>query len=116
MSPEQFVVQIRKAIIADNLSIYRDLFATTTVQGASDPYWKRALSLYAKLGPEDRSVLFEIIRQVMADSISNVFAVLDGVTQIEGQKGDFNLSEDGNRLNGELQDRFLELEESDSQS
>ena len=113
MTPEQFVNQIRKSVVEENLSVYKDLFSSTEVQNATDPYWQRALQLYAALNSERKDVLFEIIRQVMVDTISNVFAILDGVSQLSGQEGDFTLlaNDPPEQLNGELQDRFLEFEE-----
>jgi len=116
MTPKNFVIQIRKAIVEENVAIYRDLFESTEVDSASDPYWVRALSLYATLGAEQREALFEIMRQVIVDTISNVFAILDGVSELEDQEEEFSLFA-GNgteQLNGELQDIFLELEEDES--
>ena len=118
MIPEDFVSQIRKSVIEENLSIYKDLFASTNVENTSDPHWVRALGLYANLNSDDKGVLFALIRQVMVDTISNVFAILDGVSQLEGQQGEFTLlaNSSAERLNGELQDGFLELEENASSS
>lgn len=113
MTPENFVSLIRKSIIEENLVIYKELFSSTDMNNASDPHWVRALGLYAKLNDDDKGVLFDIVRQVMVDTVSNLFAVLDGVSQLEGQEGEFSLLADpsAERLNSELQDRFLELEE-----
>jgi hypothetical protein len=113
MTPEDFVIQIRKSIVDENLSAYKDVFTSTAIQNATDPHWQRALRLYAKMESDDQEVLFDIIRQVMIDTISNVFAILDGVTELTGQEGDFSLLANlpPEKLSGELQDRFLELEE-----
>ena len=51
------------------------------------------------------------MRQVMVDTLSNVFAVLDGVSMLSGQEEDFVLSHQGKRLNGDLQEIFLSQEE-----
>ena len=117
ITPDDFVARLQKAILEDNLAIYRELFDTTKVDNASDPYWIRALSMYAKLDGAGRAVLLEIIRQVMADTISNVFAILDGVSDLESQDGDFRLTigDSNEQLNGELQDQFLALEEERSE-
>ena len=71
------------------------------------------MALYGKLDSEDKNVMFDIVRQVMVDTISNVFAVLDGVSQLDCQVGELSLTSNSGsqRINGELQDRFLELEE-----
>ena len=78
MSASDFVRGIRTGIIADNLRTYRELFAATQPEGAPDPYWNAALQLYHRLDDADREILFSIISQVMVDTVSNLFAVLDG--------------------------------------
>jgi hypothetical protein len=96
MDSETFVRQIRKSIIADNLASYKDLFEMTAPKGASDPYWVRALSLYGSLEDDQKSVLFEIVRQVMSDTVSELKLVT-----VNGKE----------KLNGDLQDIFLEIEQ-----
>jgi len=46
MTPENFVSQIHKSIVDENLGIYKDLFSSTDIQNATDPNWGRALRLY----------------------------------------------------------------------
>jgi len=113
MNSEEFVKEIHRSIIDDNLSSYCNLLNSTEPESATDPYWQRAIALYATLNADDRRVLFDIIRQIMVDTISSVFGLLDGVSRLAGQEGDFSLFAHSSpeRLNGELQDRFLELEE-----
>ena len=113
MNSETFVRHIRKSIIEDNLAIYKDLFESTDPDGTSDPYWARALTLYADLRNEQKTVFLEVIRQVMADTVSNFVGVLDGVSTLDGSQEDLKLMTDScsEQLNGNLQDLFLELEE-----
>ncbi|MEO6992963.1 MAG: transposase [Lacunisphaera sp.] len=115
MKPEDFARQFRDAVVQQNAAIYKDLFTSTPINSASDPYWKRALALHAALTPEQRAVLFEIMRQTMVDTVSNVFAILDGVSSLDGCKEDFVLASktDPQKINGNLQDLFLEIEERD---
>ena len=114
MKPEAFASKLRESVVQQNMAIYRDLFATTSINSLSDLYWKRALALHASLTPEQRSVLFEIMRQTMVDTVSNVFAILDGISSLDGSKEDFILASktDPQKINGNLQDLFLEIEES----
>jgi len=114
MNAEELVKGIRSTIINDNLEIYRDLYESTQVENATDEYWNEALKFYSKLSPDDRDMLFRIMRQVSVDTVSNFFAILDGVSHFDGQDDDLFLapeSELENRLNGGLQDIFLEIEE-----
>ena len=106
MKADVFTAQIKKAIIEENTGIYRDLFDNT--KSAIDPYWVRALELYNALDENQRNVFIEVVRQTAIDSVSNVFAVVDGVTQLDGQDGDIRFSCGDDELTGELQDRFLE--------
>ncbi len=113
MTPENFVTQVRSAIIADNMAIYKSLFTSTAVSEATDPYWKRALTLFGTLNEADRAVLFEVIRQTMVDTVSNVLGVLDGSSTLGTSRENFVLTTktDVTKLNGDLQDLFLAEEE-----
>ena len=97
------------------MAIYRDLFANTDAASASDPYWKRALSLHDALTNDQKAVLFPIVRQVMVDTTSNLLGVLDGVNWLEGQTEGFKLTmESGTeKLNEGMQDLLLGMEEDD---
>ena len=115
MTQQEFIKGIRAEIIDQNLATYRDLFVGTDAGSVSDPYWKRALGLHAALSDEQREVLFQIVRQVMVVTTSNLLGVLDGVNWLEGQSEGFKLTtEDGtDKLNEGLQDLLLGMEEYD---
>lgn len=114
MKPEDFVNSIRKSILNENIDIYRVLFKNTKIDEATDPYWKEALNFYNKLDDQSKEVFFKIVRQISADSISNILGVLDGSSHLENQSKDFKLVEEGSPdiINGDLQDIFLQEEES----
>ena len=113
MKPEIFVKNVRNSIIDSNVEFYKETFETCLDNQATDPYWKDALELFKKLESSDQEVLFKIIRQVSVDTTSSLFAVLDGVSEFEGQEQEFVLSFEGSeeRLNGTLLDLFIESEE-----
>lgn len=115
MNRHQFVEQIRAEIVEQNMEIYRDLFANTNPENSSDAYWKSALNLYSFLTEDQRNVLFQIIRQTMVDTTSNLLGVLDGVCFLEGQTEGFRLTMESRPdvLNQGLQDLFLAIEEGD---
>ncbi len=106
MNAETFSAQIKAAVIDENAEIYRDLFENT--ETATDPYWIRALALYKGLNENQRVVFLEVVRQIAIDSVSNIFAVIDGVTQLHGQDGAISFRLGDEELSGELQERFLE--------
>jgi hypothetical protein len=60
LSPEDFVKGMRKTLLDDNMAIYKDLFANTDRNAVSDPYWKKALSLYDVVSEEQKDILFQI--------------------------------------------------------
>lgn len=104
MSAEQFVARLQEEVLADNLATYRRIFETSSVAQARDPYWKRALGLYATLEDNQRQVLFEIIRQVQVDTMSNVLGVIDGVNCPKSLQGSqLTLLANGKDIGGDLQ-------------
>ncbi len=111
MTPETFVAEIRKAVVEGNVALYKDLFESADAR-VTDAYWKRALVLYRSLDEASRLVFFEVLRQVSVDTVSSIFGVLDGTSTLETQREEFVLasSPEMQKLNGELQDLFLERE------
>lgn len=108
MNPESFVDALITDVIDANARLYRDLFANTSSDAARNPYWRRALELYRTLDAERREIFFEILRQVSVDTTSNLLGVLDGSSYLRGAAGEFRLTyDDGDALNGDLQDEFL---------
>lgn len=113
MKPEEFVKKIRQSVLDENIAIYKDLFEGTSIDQATDLYWIEALGLFNKLSDDDKKILFKIMRQVSVDTISNIFALFDGINFLEDQTENFSLTlnDKQERLNGDLQDIFLEIEE-----
>lgn len=113
ITPKKFVVQLRSAVVDENVAIYRDLFVSTSVEKASDPYWKRALTMFQALSHEQQEVFFEIVRQVAVDTASNVLGVIDGVNALEDMDVELVLVYGDERLalSGDLQSLFLVEEE-----
>lgn len=108
---EQFANAVMSGIVDDNMRAYADIVATRTAADVKDEYWKRVLGLLSSASPEQRDVIFSIMRQVAVDTVSSVFGVLDGVSAIEGLMGEITVTYDGVTVNGDLQDYFLSLEE-----
>lgn len=117
MSPTDFVILLRAAVIDENMAIYRDLFTGTSIDKTSDIYWKRALALFNTLPSEQREVFFEIVRQVAVDTTSNVLGVIDGVNSVEGMNAELLLTygDEKQPLSGALQSLFLVEEEKSAQ-
>ncbi len=117
MTPEEISAALKSELVDSNLSTYRKLFQNTRRADVADPYWNRALALFDRLKPEDQVVLFEIIRQVEIDTVSNFLGVLDGSSSLPGVDKKFHLSIESNaseKLNGTLQDSFLQIVEAEN--
>ena len=111
MNAKQFAAALREEVVEANLTTYHQLFAQTSAAEATDTYWKAALALYAQLDERQRETLFGILRQVMVDTTSNILAILDGASRLENETEELSLMCGDERISGDLQDVFLELEE-----
>ncbi|MBU6961416.1 hypothetical protein KRR23_27240 [Pseudomonas sp. CVAP len=109
MYPKDFVAGLKTTVIDENISIYKDIFFNTPIETATDEYWKRALSLFKSLPIEQQDAFFEIVRQAMVDTTSNILGIIDGVSTIDGAHDEFSLTygEDHKTLTGDLQSLFL---------
>jgi hypothetical protein len=113
-TPKEFVSQLRATVIDENVAIYRDLFVGTSVESASDLYWRRALIMFKSLSPEQQKVFFDVVRQVAVDTTSNILGIIDGVSSLGNMKEKLALvsSQEPSILSGDLQDFFLAEESS----
>lgn len=100
-------------VVDEGVSSYKNIFAHPGT--VTDPYWARVLALYRSLPRGQRKVILDIMRQVQIDTVSHVFGILDGSTGLDGRARDFELTAKARkrkvRLDGDLQDLFLALEE-----
>lgn len=112
MTPKDFVIGLMNNTVDDGVNYYQDVFNDRTPEDATNPYWKRALQLYQCLTPENKTVFFEIVRQVSVDTVSSVLGIIDGVGFMKGAKDDFTLLYGKDQeLSGDLQSLFLVEEE-----
>ncbi|MGF6949071.1 hypothetical protein QF028_001576 [Neobacillus sp. B4I6] len=113
MNKEEFIKTLYQSIIKENRNIYRDLFINTDINEVTDSYWKEALKLYTELTYENKEILYKIIEQVEVDAVSNILGVLDGVVSISEEDIEIEVMIKGNneKINGDLQDLFLEYDE-----
>lgn len=108
MTPKDLATGLMRDVVDENVAAYREMFTHTRLSDAIDPYGRRALTLFASLSEEQRAVLFEIVRQVSVDTVSNVLGVFDGVNMIEGADAGFTVIYGRDqKMNGDLQSLFL---------
>jgi hypothetical protein len=77
------------------------------INADSDPYGKarRALS---KLSESERAQVIDFLKVVIADAGSAIFGTIDGVHFPDNIEGDFSLMCDGEAIQGDLMDIFIE--------
>ena len=109
MNPEDFILGIKAAVVEDNICIYKNLLSSTSIKDVTDDYWKQSLTFFNSLNAEQQQALFEIIKQTIIDTTSNILGIIDGVSIIEGATDDFSLTygKDKIPLSGDLQSLFL---------
>ncbi|MEG0856828.1 MAG: hypothetical protein RSG52_10180 [Terrisporobacter sp.] len=105
---EEFVKSIYKTIVEENKELYKDLFNNTNISEVSDAYWKQSLKLYNDLSQDKRIVFISVIEQIMIDTVSNIFGIVDGSSTLNGCKVQPKLLLNDTETDGELQDLFLE--------
>lgn len=103
---EDFVKKLYKVVVEDGNKIYDELFEKTEITSNTVDYWKNALNFYNKLDFEQKEVFKSILKQVMIDTVSGVFGIIDGVSSIEGDFS-IDMTINGERNECELQDLFL---------
>lgn len=113
MKDENFINKLYETIVIENMKIYKELFNNTNINDVTDMDWKETIQFFNELSETHRDILSNLLKQVIVDSVSSVLAILDGVTFLEGQKDDLELKfvNSNEKLNGYLQDLFLELHE-----
>lgn len=113
MDKKVLIEKLYQLVAKENVEIYKDLFDNTDVGDATDSYWKESLEMYKHLSGKEKRVFLNVIRQIGIDTVSTILALLDGVTLLDGQEDDFILKfeKTNEKLNGDLQDLFLEYDE-----
>ncbi|ERJ11067.1 hypothetical protein [Haloplasma contractile] len=116
MKKEVFVKKLYQVLTEENLEIYKDFFENTKIDKLTDEKWKTAISLYDKISIEEKDALFYIFKQIIINTTSNIFALLDGVSYLDGQDDEFELSfvKTKEKINGDLQDILLKYDEINS--
>lgn len=108
---ENFVKSIYKTLIEDGKDMYKDLYENTKVSEMTVDYWKNALELYHSFDDKQKDVFLNVVKQIMIDTISSVFGVLDGSSTLSGEDFEFEVKINGISTEEELQDTFLEFVE-----
>jgi len=106
MKDKEFVAAVFGELLVKNFEQYKEALIKP-VNNDNDAYAtaRNALSL---LGDSQRHDVIDFLKIVIADSASVILGALDGVHYPDNLEGDFVLSFDGEEIQGDLQDIFIE--------
>ncbi len=105
---EKFIEKLIDMLIVEGIEEYKASNETLQIGPKTINYWKDVKQLYVTLDQKQKEIYYEIIRQVMIDTISSVFGILDGTTSINGMECNIEVAINGCSTEHELQDVFLE--------
>ncbi|MGF6093139.1 hypothetical protein [Pseudomonas sp. 18173] len=105
-SDQKFVSAIFDELFTKNLEQYKESLSKP-LNNDNDPYAKTRNAL-ATLSDDDRANVFAFFNVIIADSASVVLGTLDGVHFPDGIDGDFVVTFDGEDIQGDLLDIFIE--------
>lgn len=108
---EEFVKRLYKTLVTDGINEYENLLKNTNSKEAADPYWISTLELYEQLSSEQKEKMLKFAEQIIIDTISGVFGILDGSSALSGGNFEFDIKINGVNTENELQDTFLEYVE-----
>ncbi len=113
MNTKEFAEEVYQGVIEQADLIYENILNESSSRAGTDPYWKSVFALYDSLDDVGRATVRAIMHQVSVDALSALFAVVDGTGGLSGKTYDLSLfmAPEGDRLDGNLQDYFLEIEE-----
>ena len=111
MNPNELIDFLRNNVIEKNLELYKMLLDTT--KEATDETWKGILPIYNSLNEVQKSNFIKFLGLVEVNTLSHVLGILDGVSSTKDLKDELILISNSTeeKINGELQDIFLESEE-----
>lgn len=114
MNVEDFIKEaIGKNILEDNKRHYLNILENTNYEDIKIEYWTNFKNFYENLSTENKSLIFKIIRQVQIDTLSTLFANIDGVSDLDSNVNDleFKLMLGNDELSGDLQETLLSMDD-----
>ena len=112
MEAKEFVIKLRERVIENDFNVYRDLLDPNIE--ATDPIWDGILRIYNTINKKQQEDLLKFLRLTQVNTLSHVLGILDGPINLSESNVNFILITDkeNKAINGDLQDIFLEMEES----
>ncbi len=104
---EKFTKDVYNSLVLDRTDAYRRMYNSMTEETGGDEYWADLKEFYDTLSTRQKEVFFRVIKQTIIDSISGVFGVLDGSSNLSGTTYECDVMVDGVDMEHDLQDYFL---------
>ena len=113
---EKFTKDIYKNLISSGTERYRHMYESMSQQIHCDGYWGDIKKFYDSLTIQQRNVFFSVIEQTMIDTISGIFGVLDGSSNLNGNVYECDVIVNGIDMDHDLQDYFLSYVETENKT
>lgn len=84
---EKIAKKIYETLILNGIKEYENIFETKDYSGFKDEYWCHAVELYKSFDEQQRSIFYEIVKQVMVDTAATLISILDGSATLAGGGG-----------------------------
>jgi len=104
---KEFIEKVYESIVVGNVQIYTEMIEDKDTDRTVE-FWKSARKIYRELDDSQHKAFIDFIRQVIIDTISNVFGVLDGICGIDSKEWLCSVTINGESTEDDLQDTFLE--------
>ena len=111
MEAKEFVTKLKERVIDNDFKIYEELIESKS--RIKDPTWQGIIEIYNSINKKEQLALLNFLRLVQVNTLSHVLGILDGTVNLSNRNLNFILktSRNDNAINGDLQDIFLEMEE-----
>lgn len=108
MNTVELVYTLKSRLYDNALETYKSTY-NKTVDGLDD--YSEAIKTFQTLPEKEKEHVLFLIRTVMWDTLSDLFSWLDGNYLLAGQTDGAELKIKGNKMNGNLQDIWISIEE-----
>jgi len=100
-----------ETVVIEGIEEYEYLLDNTIIDKETNEYWCNFLCLYHNLSDKQKSIFIRFIKQIIIDTISHVFGIIDGPCTFSVPNTEFKLYINGVDSDMEMQDSFLEYVE-----
>lgn len=108
---EKFAESIYNTVVRIGVEDYKRIFENLSYDRILDS-WKEIKIFYDSLSDKEKDVFFQIVEIILINTTSHIFGILDGPCGLVGGEIESNVFFEGEDLDHEMQDLFLEYVQS----